>query len=121
MPGNDDNTLSERFRLCGINDKNLNNVPCYVSGQDCSKASFAFSGFVANKQAGDRVIDMFNGKARLDYNPSDEKYVRVRVGVTGENLPALEQLYILIHKNGEMITPGIIAEAKLAAPAPVGQ
>jgi hypothetical protein len=111
--------MSEKFASRGIGLEW--NLPCFVTGRkagDETDLKDNIAAFVASKTAGKRVVAMFNGLARLDFRPSEPKWIQVKVGVTKENLPALEALHNLVRQNDNKITPEIIAEAKTFAPKP---
>ncbi len=68
--------------------------------------------FVADKEAGERVVEMFQGqgsRAFLDFRPSEHNPVQVKVGACDSHLPNLESLQALANEAGGAITPTMIA------------
>ncbi len=92
-------------------------LTCFVTGcYDSGDLKDNIVGFVDSKEAGERVVDMFNGRAFLDYRPKDPNWIQVKVGALPEHKNALKTLYDLVVENDNVITPDIIAKAK-AVPA----
>ena len=67
--------------------------------------------FVRSRQAGERVVQMFGGRARLDYREWEPAWIQVKLGSCKKHLPCLEMLDSLTHANNRIITQEIIAQA----------
>lgn len=108
---------TENFRSRGIGfEYNLN---CFVTGRQPT-AGFGLdniAAFVDSREAGERVVEMFNGLARLDYRPKEPNWIQVKVGASEQHLPQLEELNRLTRNNGNKITKKIIEQAKKFIPA----
>jgi len=50
------------------------------------------SGFVQSKEAGERVVALFNGRARLDYRTYEPNWIQVKVGCIPEHEAVLHRL-----------------------------
>jgi len=85
---------------------------CFVcGGQDGMNSNI--SAFVQCREAGERVVALFNGKgARLDYRKSEPDYIQVKVGACKEHVTNLQRLHDLTRSVEErVITAEIIAKA----------
>ena len=65
--------------------------------------------FVQCKEAGERVVAMFNQGARLDYREQEPDRVQVKIGVCEQHLPKLEKLHMLTLKKGTITQENIQA------------
>ena len=89
------------------------NLPDFVTGQKPSgDLKDHISGFVDSKEAGERIVAMFGGAARLDYSPSEPTAIQVKVGALPEHELQLRELHNLVREAGNTITPEIIEKAK---------
>ena len=106
--------MGEWFRSRGIG---LDRCRCFVCGDDrrgeatCGNPFVVhnIAAYVNDKGAGERVVEMFGGGARLDYREHEPNYVQVKVGACDLHLPNLQCLHELC-KDGR-ITPELITEA----------
>jgi hypothetical protein len=110
--------MPEQFSSRGIGQEW--NLHCFVTGTPPKgdvdlKPNIA--AFVESRQAGERVVAMFNGLARLDYRPHEPNWIQVKVGVLPEHIDALRELDRLTREGGDVISPEIIAQAKAASAA----
>jgi hypothetical protein len=108
----------ERFNSRGIGQEL--NLPCFVSGRavdDATSLKDNIAAFVTSKEAGERIVQMFDGLARLDYRPHEPKWIQVKVGVGPQHLAALRALQRLSFENGGVISREIIRQAKAASAA----
>lgn len=71
--------------------------------------------FVACRAAGERVVELFGGKARLDYRDFEPDRVQVKVGACDEHKGNLEALHLSTSSDG-VITERRIAEARNERP-----
>ena len=92
--------LSKDFRL-----------PCFIAGHVNMNGPMkhCLSGAVVNKEAGLRIVAMFNGKALMFDKPAG---VQVVIAALPKHLAALKELDSLIRANGNVITDDIIAKVK---------
>lgn len=70
------------------------------------------AGFVRSKEAGQRVVDMFDGLAYLDFRPSEPNWIQVKVGCCPDHEKNLELLYNGVMCSAGMIKPKTIQWAK---------
>jgi hypothetical protein len=68
------------------------NLTCLVTGETANLMP-NLSGFVESKEAGERVVAMFNGRARLDYRASEPSWIQVKVGVLPQYILVLELIH----------------------------
>lgn len=88
-------------------------VPCYMSdGAIDNKLRANISGFVNSKEDGQKIVNMFGGKAFLDYREREPNWIQVKFGVDEKFLPHLEYLEHLIKENNGYITRSLIEESK---------
>lgn len=66
-------------------------LPCLVTGEPLDMCPNV-SGFVRSREAGERVVAMLGGRARLDYRPREPRWTQVKVGVKPEHEAVLERL-----------------------------
>jgi hypothetical protein len=66
--------------------------------------------YVQNKQAGERVVAMFQHGAWLDYRNFEPDYVQVKIGACDHHRANLELLDKLTHENGGVITTEIVQQ-----------
>jgi len=71
--------------------------------------------FVSNREAGERVVQMFPFGARLDFRPSTPYRVQVKIGACDAHLPVLEQLGKVTYDAGRAISSELIRRAFDAA------
>lgn len=82
---------------------------CFACGVDLSDTYVRnISAFVQCKEAGERVVAMLRGRARLDYRELEPDRVQVKVGVCSKHLINLERLDALTTNNNRIITDEII-------------
>jgi hypothetical protein len=81
---------------------------CFVCGGE-SASYHNIAAFVHTKEAGERVVGMFNQGVRLDYRTFEPDRVQVKIGSCHEHLHNLEHLNVLVR--GSVITSKIIAQA----------
>lgn len=98
----------------------INWLACFACGANESGASTQpdMSAFVSDKEAGERVVDMFAAQgsgATLDYRPCEPGYVQVKVGACEQHVPNLEVLQGAAIEAGLKITPAIITAALTVA------
>lgn len=96
----------ERYQARGIGN---NSILCFVCGKgDDYKdepteytpgENFRYDGiqsdmaaFVSNKESGERVVALFDGKACLDYRPQEPDWVQVKVGACSAHRTNLQYL-----------------------------
>jgi hypothetical protein len=84
-------------------------LPCFVTGE---RPGFTpnVSGFVNSKEAGERVVDMFDGLARLDFRPHEPNWIQVKVGALPEHAAVLHLLMEKVIKAGNRISRNMIQE-----------
>lgn len=70
---------------------------CFVCGghREGNGYDHNIAAFVESKEAGERVVQLFGGLARLDWRPTEPNWIQVKVGTCGDHLKNLEQLYEL--------------------------
>jgi hypothetical protein len=104
------NSFSIKISLRGIGS---DYVPCYMSdGAIDNKLRANISGFVNSKEDGQKIVNMFGGRAFLDYREREPNWIQVKFGVDEEFLPHLKYLEHLIKENGGYITRGLIEKSK---------
>lgn len=84
------------------------NLTCLVTGEILPLMS-NISGFVASKEAGERVVKMFEGRAWLDYRPHEPGWVQVKIGTIPKYVVVLE-LIMEFTRQG-VISPTMIEHA----------
>ena len=97
---------------------------CFVCGKekrtdDPTKSSYLnnISAFVKSKEEGEEICSMFgtlgdiNLRPRLDYRPSEPKWIQVKVGACDQHLPNLKHLYSLTSVHG-VIRQSMVEEAR---------
>lgn len=67
------------------------NLVCLVTGEKCDLMPNA-SGFVTSREAGERVVALFNGRARLDFRRREPDWIQVKVGCLDEHEAVLHRL-----------------------------
>jgi hypothetical protein len=81
---------SERFTSRGMG---LDNTPgCFICGGEPHLYN-NISGFVESKEAGERIVALFPKGARLDYRPSEPKWIQVKIGACDKHKAALISLH----------------------------
>lgn len=65
--------------------------------------------FVQCKASGERIVNMFNSRARLDYREHSPDRVQVKIGACKQHLPNLEKMHSLVGDG--RITKDRIAQA----------
>ncbi|MBS0251489.1 MAG: hypothetical protein JSR78_10560 [Proteobacteria bacterium] len=103
---------SESWKVRGIGSDY--NLKCFVTGEERDLMP-NISGFVRSKEAGERVVAMFDGRARLDFRPSEPNWIQVKVGALPEHMPALQDLYRYAAISGQ-VSPKAIEAAKTSSP-----
>ncbi|MAE52299.1 MAG: hypothetical protein CMH27_10865 [Micavibrio sp.] len=106
--------LKEKFTVHGY-DIALNS-PCFVTGKISANAELCLKAYVTDIEAGERIVQMFNGHARLDkwpYNAASA-FPQVEVAVSVKNQDALCELQRLTSKNENVISREIIEQARQA-------
>lgn len=83
------------------------NLTCLVTGKE-EKLMPNISGFVRSKAAGERIVKMFNGRARLDFRTYEPNWIQVKVGVLEEHKEVLVRLQNAVMTCEGMLTPEII-------------
>jgi len=75
---------------------------CYITGENSNRDKYLhnLSGFVKSKEDGERIVEMFNGLAFLDYRENEPDWIQVKVGVVDTFLTNLEYLEILVKEDG---------------------
>jgi hypothetical protein len=75
---------------------------CFVTGKAVSMGS-DIAGFVRSREAGQRVVDIFEGRARLDYREYEPNWIQVKICAVPEHLDALKRIYDATSKNGGIV------------------
>jgi hypothetical protein len=68
--------------------------------------------YVRTREAGERVVAMFETGARLDFRPRTPDYVQVKIGACEQHKYRLEKLSNLTYEADGIITAEMIEEAK---------
>jgi hypothetical protein len=91
--------------------------PCLVTGVylDCAANIAAF---VVSREAGERVVSMLGGRARLDFREYEPNWLQVKLGVSKGHEAVLQRLYDATSSSGNVITPRMIAWALDPAECP---
>lgn len=85
--------------------------PCLVTGNFVPFGP-DLSGFVASKEDGEAVVEMFGGNAKLDFRPSEPNWIQVKVIVGDEQHRAvLQRLYDGVTILGGFLNPKVLAWA----------
>lgn len=105
--------LKEKFTAKGYDI--VLDLPCFVTGEASANAELCLKAYVANMEAGEKIVQMFNGHARLAKWHYNAAMPEVEVGVSVENQDALCELQRLTHENGNFINREIIEQAKQTA------
>jgi len=74
--------------------------------------------YVRSKKAGEHIVDMFQGRARLDYREHEPNYIQVKVGVNVENTGALQLLHLMTQAAHCFINKDLITAIKELATSP---
>ena len=69
------------------------------------------SGFVSSKEAGERIVDLLDGRAYLDFRPFEPNWIQVKLIVEKEHRGVLQRLYDANLVCEGMIRPRTIAWA----------
>lgn len=103
---------TEKFSSRGIG---LEQTPgCFVCGGPKTLHN-NIAAFVHCKEAGERLVDMFEGKgAYLDYREHEPDRVQVKIGACDQHLSELERLDNITHEAGDKISVQMIQEAYAA-------
>ena len=89
----------EYFRSRGIGSDRI--ATCFVCGCNISENYAAnISAFVECKEAGERVVAMFAGRARLDFREREPDRVQVKVGACQKHQGNLDRLDGLVERKG---------------------
>lgn len=80
----------------------------FVTGEPIDGLAANISGFVRSKEAGEKIVEMFKGRARLDYREREPNWIQVKVGVRTENVGALHLLHNLTRTAHDFITPALV-------------
>jgi len=66
---------------------------CFVCGADRKDTySHNVAAFVQCKEAGERLVELFKGRARLDYRDFEPDRIQLKIGTCQDHLPELEEL-----------------------------
>lgn len=87
-------------------------LSCFVCGKSDLLLSNV-SGFVNSRDAGQRIVVMFDGLARLDYREREPNWIQVKVGACATHLPALEDLNETTSQAGGVILPAMLERIKM--------
>lgn len=68
------------------------NLPCFVCGV-LMELSDNIAAFVRTKEAGERVVEMFGGRARLDFREYEPDRIQVKVGACAAHASKLQALH----------------------------
>ena len=82
-------------------------VPCMVTGKPEALRP-NLSGFVTSKEAGERIVTMFGGRARLDYRDYEPNWIQVKVGVNKEYEEVLRRLERAVSESYNILSPEMI-------------
>lgn len=82
---------------------------CFVCGGP-ERLYTDMAGFVQCKDAGERVVKLFEHGAWLDYREYEPDRVQVKIGACDTHVPNLKRLYELVRD--AVITPELIKEAQ---------
>ena len=81
---------------------------CFVCG-DGPRLMSNFAGFVASREAGQRVVDMFGGKgAWLDFRPHEPQWIQVKVTACAKHASLLESLSRHVRDQGNTIAKYLV-------------
>lgn len=83
------------------------NFPCLVTGVHLDFAE-NLSGFVTSKTAGEKVLAMLGGRARLDYRDYEPNWVQVKIGVAKGHEAVLQRLCDATAACDNIISPRMI-------------
>jgi hypothetical protein len=94
---------------------------CFVCGtQERNQGSNHYlnniAAFVDSKEEGEKIVGMFNGKARLDYREREPNRIQLKVGACDKHLPNLELLYNTTKENHGRIRQKNIIDAVALVP-----
>lgn len=95
-------------------------LTCLVTGEQRSVMPNV-SGFVRSREAGERVVALFSGRAFLDFRASEPRWCQVKVGVIEEHKEVLERLCSASWACNGMIDSNVIAWALDPLGVPGGQ
>jgi len=84
-------------------------LKCFVTGEKSDGPNIA--AFVESKEAGERIVKMFNGRAKLSYREREPDWIQVKVGVTNKYKIALEKLNYLV-SDENIINKEMVEDAK---------
>ena len=90
------NTTPEYFLCRGIG-KDVT-PGCFVCGGE-EKLYANIAAFVRSKDAGMRIVSLFETGARLDYRPKEPEHIQVKIGACDSHLENLELLSDLVLEN----------------------
>mgnify|MGYP003419590450 CR=1 FL=1 len=108
--GNEDNSPEMGGEFFSVRGIGTDMTPgCFICGGD-SNFRNNIAAFVKTREAGARVVSMFETGARLDYRENEPDRVQVKIGACDEHKPNLEKLLLLCRGDG-IITTAKIAEA----------
>lgn len=93
----------ERFNSRGIG---ADAVDCFVCGKKCDHVFANISGFVTTKESGQRIVDMFQYGARLDFRPSEPSWIQVKIGACKQHAVNLELL-------NQVVKDGFVNEKRI--------
>ncbi len=86
------------------------NLTCLATGEQ-QRLMPNISGFVHSREAGERVVMLFGGRARLDFRPSEPNWIQVKVGAVEQHKDVLGRLGAASYACGGMIDADVIAWA----------
>jgi hypothetical protein len=88
-------------------------LPCFVTKTPAQHLLTNISMFVPTKEDGEKVVEMFDGFARLDYRPKEPNWIQVKVGICNDKyLFALQRLLALIEDAKGYISKEMIQDAR---------
>ena len=103
-----DDATAEFFSSRGIG---TDTTPgCFVCGGE-KWAYNNIAAFVGHKNAGERVVALFEKGARLDWRPNEPTWIQVKVGACDRHLPNLRALDRLTRERDKVITADIVRQA----------
>lgn len=101
--GNTDDKTYYKYELFNSRGIGLDHCTCFVCGtskrsNDESSSEYLnnIAAFVSSKEAGERVVGMFEMGARLDFRYYEPNWIQVKVGSCDEHLPNLKKLNELV-------------------------
>lgn len=109
--------LTEAAKACpqpeyfGIRGIGLDHCPCLDTGETLDGYVPNISGLVKSKEAGERVVAMFGGRARLDFRDFEPNWIQVKVGITKGNEVVLRRLSLANYAMFGILDPRVVVWA----------